>query len=268
MPVVIARIAGRLADIRPAAIPLGGEHLVPDLDWSGVDVGLGTRRDKPVRDGTELLLLADDPNRHRESGERPLIGDANLARDLVGPLVDLALQCSDAGDDSEAEEKMLDVPSEPLADGRVADLGEPVGAMHVAVAAEENCQETSYLVVREFKDRIRDELVLRALAPDTVSPAKLRDWIANGLRTILLHDPTTAQIGVPNIGTDVESHPNAHCGGLHLPNESAGFVAEGEHRGASDDRTVSDQCGQKHEIVIRQLATASPPRKPAGHGDP
>ena len=149
---------------RPVA--LGREHAIPDRRRAACRRSSRASRVFSVgQRAPGLRRLAADVDEAAEALDAVLPGDADLARDLLGSLVDRALERADARHDAEPQEQVLNIAREPLADRRVADLAQAIGRVDVPVAGEEDPEEARDVALVEAEDRVGDELVSRSACP-------------------------------------------------------------------------------------------------------
>src|SRR3954453_20084993 len=134
MPVVSAGAASQLADVSPGATTLGKQDPLPDIAGEGFGVRRPGSRPKPLQHLVLLCFLAGNGDQLTEAAQTLLGGDANLPSNLPRSLVDRPLQRPDRRHDAESQQQVLDVPSKPLADRRVADLRQTIAAIDVTVA--------------------------------------------------------------------------------------------------------------------------------------
>src|SRR6202008_5189805 len=94
---------------------------VPDAAGDEVAVGLVALRFDDGDGAGERVLLAEDADLRREGADRPRVGDVKLPGDAT-TLPILHHPPAQGGDHPEAQEEVLDLPREPLADRGVAEL--------------------------------------------------------------------------------------------------------------------------------------------------
>src|SRR5215216_4942086 len=183
MPVVLGRTASRDAQRAERTTTHRVLDRVPYLGGNRVDVRPVVDLVQPSQRGACPCVLSEGADSSAERTDAFLTGDPHLLRDLSGALVDLALQRADRRDDPEAQEQLLDVPCQAIADGGVSDLPQALGRIDVAVASVQNGEEANKLRVRETEDCARDELVLAAPSPQPMPLEESAERVGPGSAT-------------------------------------------------------------------------------------
>src|SRR5262245_6687620 len=130
---------------------------------------------------------------------------------------------------------MLHVGRQALADRRAADLAVPLRVVDVAVAAVEHGEEPGHLLIGQTEDRVRNELVRRAAAPQPVPAAQLGQGIW----------PRPAAGGYARGATVGLGDAQSHCRRRALDLwQDARAIAEAEARRPLREVAIRDQGGE------------------------